>query len=55
MLSLEIPDDLREAIRRKAFVENMSVSKMIRQLLEVALKQELEAVRSEDIYGKHKN
>lgn len=34
MISLEISDELREAIRLEAFKRSLSVSAMIRQILE---------------------
>ena len=37
MISLEITDELREAIRVEAFKRSMSISALIRQLLETAL------------------
>lgn len=33
MISLEIPDSLREALRIRAFKENVSVSEIIRRIL----------------------
>ena len=37
MISLEISDELREALRVEAFNRSLSVSALIRQLLETAL------------------
>lgn len=34
MISLEISDELREALRVEAFKQSMSISALIRQLLE---------------------
>jgi plasmid stability protein len=42
MISLEIPDELREALRIEAFKRSVSISAVIRQLLEESLKRELE-------------
>ena len=39
MISLEIPDELREALRVEAFKRSLSISALIRQLLEGALAQ----------------
>lgn len=38
MISLEIPDELREALRVEAFKRSLSISALMRQLLEEALK-----------------
>jgi plasmid stability protein len=38
MISLEISDELREALRIEAFKRSISISAVIRQLLEEALK-----------------
>lgn len=38
MISLEIPDELREALRVEAFKRSLSISALMRQLLEDALK-----------------
>ena len=38
MISCEIPDELREALRVEAFKRSLSISALIRQLLEEALK-----------------
>ena len=38
MISLEISDELREALRVEAFKRSLSISALIRQLLEEALK-----------------
>ena len=37
MISLEIPDELREALRIEAFKQSLSLSALIRQLLATAL------------------
>ena len=37
MISLEITDELREALRIEAFKRSLSISALIRQLLEDAL------------------
>jgi hypothetical protein len=37
MISLEISDELREALRVEAFKRSLSISALIRQLLEKAL------------------
>lgn len=37
MISLEIPDELRESLRVEAFKRSLSISALIRQLLEHAL------------------
>ena len=37
MISLEIPDELREALRVEAFKRSLSISALIRVLLEQAL------------------
>lgn len=51
MLSLEIPNDLREALRRRAFVEDLSISKLIRKILEEKLWDELSIIRREETDG----
>lgn len=38
MLSLEISNELREALRKEAFIQNVSISKLIRTILEKELK-----------------
>jgi plasmid stability protein len=38
MISLEISDELREALRVEAFKRSLSISALMRQLLEEALK-----------------
>jgi hypothetical protein len=38
MISLEISDELREALRIEAFKRSLSISAVMRQLLEEALK-----------------
>lgn len=46
MISLEISDELREALRVEAFKRSLSISALMRQLLEDALfqdKKELDA------------
>ena len=37
MISLEISDELREALRREAFIQSLSISAVIRQILEEKL------------------
>lgn len=39
MISLEISDELREALRVEAFKRAMSISALIRQLLEESLRK----------------
>ena len=46
MLSLEIPAALREALRKRAYEEDVSISKLIRQILEKELAKELEKVHN---------
>jgi len=41
MISLEIPDELREALRVEAFKRSTSISALIRQLLSEALEPEI--------------
>jgi plasmid stability protein len=43
MISLEISDELREALRIEAFKRSLSISALMRQLLEEALKLPKEA------------
>jgi plasmid stability protein len=40
MISLEISDELREALRVEAFRRSVSISALIRQLLEESLRKE---------------
>lgn len=49
MISLEISNDLREALRRRAFKENTSISNLIRKLLEKEVIEELQEV----LHDKH--
>lgn len=44
MISLEISETLKEAIRIKAFNERLSVSKWIRKLLEETLAKEIKEI-----------
>lgn len=37
MISLEISDELREALRKEAFIQSLSISAVIRQILEEKL------------------
>ena len=37
MISLEISDELREALRKEAFMKSLSISAVIRQILEEKL------------------
>lgn len=39
MISFEIPEELREALRVEAFKRSLSISAVIRLLLEMALEQ----------------
>lgn len=39
MISLEMPEELKEALRVEAFKRSLSVSALIRQLLEESLKK----------------
>lgn len=41
MISLEISDELREALRVRAFLENVSISELIRRILTEELQKEL--------------
>ena len=43
MISLEISDELREALRVEAFKRSLNISALIRQLLEEALNASKEA------------
>lgn len=43
MISLEISDELREALRVEAFKRSLSISALMRQLLEEALKLDKKA------------
>lgn len=43
MISLEISDELREALRVEAFKRSLSISALMRQLLEEALQLSKEA------------
>ena len=47
MISLEIPDELREALRVEAFKRSLSISALIRKLLEEALKASKETDENE--------
>ncbi len=40
MISLEVSEELREALRVEAFRRSLSISALIRQLLEAALAEE---------------
>jgi plasmid stability protein len=44
MISLEIPDELREALRIEAFNRSLSISAVIRTLLEEALNKQKDEV-----------
>ena len=48
MISLEISDELREALRREAFIQSMSISAVIRQILEEKLFNNLRGSESND-------
>lgn len=47
MISFEISDELREALRIEAFKRSVSISAVIRQLLEESLRKEPEAHEQE--------
>lgn len=47
MISLEISDELREAIRLEAFRHSLSVSAMIRQILEERLLKQVDKGETE--------
>lgn len=55
MISLEIPDSLKEALRIKAFKENISVSEVIRHILTEQLDTELQEATSENETSSHKS
>lgn len=44
MISLEISETLKEAIRQRAFVERLSISKWIRKVLEETLAEEIKEI-----------
>lgn len=44
MISLEISETLKEAIRQKAFIERLSISKWIRKVLEETLAEEIKEI-----------
>lgn len=44
MISLEISETLKEAIRQRAFVERLSISKWIRKVLEEILAEEIKEI-----------
>jgi plasmid stability protein len=46
MISLEISDELREALRIEAFKNSVNVSALIRKILEEAVKETLEEVKA---------
>ena len=48
MISLEISDELREALRVEAFKRSLSISALIRQLLESALFPETKEISADD-------
>jgi plasmid stability protein len=47
MISLEISDELREALRIEAFRQSLSLSAVIRQILEDRLFEHSDEVKSE--------
>ena len=49
IISLEIPAYLREALRGKAFQEEVTVSALIRQILEEQLQDTIEKCRQNDV------
>lgn len=51
MISLEISEKLKEAIRIKAFNERLSISKWIRKLLEEELADEIKLIGEKDEDG----
>ena len=48
MISLEISDELREALRVEAFKRSLSISALMRQLLEEALKLDEKAAENHE-------
>ena len=46
MISLEISDELREALRVEAFKNNTNISSLIRKILEKELKDKIKEVKS---------
>lgn len=48
IISLEIPNTLREALRVKAFEEDVTVSALIRQILESQLKDTIEECKQKE-------
>ncbi len=51
MISLEISETLKEAIRQKAFVERLSISKWIRKVLEETLAEEIKEISEKNKDG----
>lgn len=49
IISLEIPAYLREALRVKAFQEEVTVSALIRQILEEQLQDTIEKCRQNEV------
>lgn len=47
MISLEISDELREALRKEAFIQSLSISAVIRQILEEKLFKASDEVAAE--------
>lgn len=43
MISLEISDELREALRAEAFNRNTNISALIRDILETSLKDKIKS------------
>jgi predicted nucleic acid-binding protein len=46
MISLEISDELREALRVEAFKNSINISALIRKILEESLKDTLEEIKA---------
>ena len=46
MISLEISDELREALRIEAFKKSINISALIRKILEDLLKETIEEVKA---------
>ena len=47
MISLEISDELREALRVEAFKRSLSISALIRSILEQSLAEGREVIKNE--------
>lgn len=48
IISLEIPTTLKEALRVKAFEQEVTISALIRQILEDQLKDTIDACKQKD-------